>query len=629
MRLFRVRNTAKPPRSTRLCGRTKAQVLCRTPHGVARRTHFGITSRTLRSRRRRQQQAVHLTTSFSYNRLDNPIPSPTSSFLEKLPFISTFNPFATSGRSRIRKAILRSGPAYEHPQSQTTADQAEPGQKTRGWRLGTLVSCYAVAVCLLLELGLLTYALLLNRPRDGLGILYEGRCEKVKRLSILLLLPLNIIGTVLISTSNYVMQAVSAPTREEVDQSHAKGGFRNIGMPTSYDMVFARPYKSTLWWILALTTVPIHLFLNSSIFSTLQTNNYGIMVVSSDFEQDETWKLCNTTTFENRTSTFVCGMYQQLTDRHLPTSNITSLSPQECISRYGNDLQSVASNVVLVTKNSSNSYSILEDMPSQDIILQHNPKGFGVERSYDPTTGDLELTFYGYNVNPTWSSTSGLFTLPDDPIWKIASLRSVFNAFDYRMCSLAPETYYNWNSSEMRRAEQWNPSTWICPTKDVLNGDDCNAGAIIGNLSDWKVTPKEIPIDSCYSVAAAEHCTLQYSLTILIIIISCDSLKLLAMFLVLKMPGNPLTTLGDAIASFMENPDPATAGRCLMNDEDMRRKSRVFGLAAARPLENQVLPKLGMTWSEVVAARPVVWRSRNRRWYSVPSAKRWGVLCSM
>jgi len=167
------------------------------------------------------------------------------------------------------------------------------------------------------------------------------------------------------------------------------------------------------------------------------------------------------------------------------------------------------------------------------------------------------------------------------------------------------------------------------PTKDMLNGDDCNARAIIGNLSDWKVTPKEIPIDSCYSVAAAEHCTLQYSLTILIIIISCDSLKLLAMFLVLKMPGNPLTTLGDAIASFMENPDPTTAGRCLMNNADMQRKSRVFGLVAAQPFENQTLPKLGMTWSEVVAPRPVVWRSRNRRWYSVPSAKRWVALYSM
>jgi hypothetical protein len=76
-------------------------------------------------------------------------------------------------------------------------------------------------------------------------MLYEGHCEKVKRLSILLLLPLNIIGTILISTSNYVMQAVSAPTRQEVDRSHAGGGFRNIGMPTSYDMLFSQPYNGS------------------------------------------------------------------------------------------------------------------------------------------------------------------------------------------------------------------------------------------------------------------------------------------------------------------------------------------------------------------------------------------------
>jgi hypothetical protein len=100
-------------------------------------------------------------------------------------------------------------------------------------------------------------------------MLYEGNCDKVKKLSILLLLPMNIIGTVLISTSNYVMQSVSAPTRQEVNRSHVGGGFRNIGMPTSYDMLVGRPYKSILWWILALTTAPIHLFLNSSIFQHL------------------------------------------------------------------------------------------------------------------------------------------------------------------------------------------------------------------------------------------------------------------------------------------------------------------------------------------------------------------------
>jgi hypothetical protein len=567
--------------------------------------------------------------SSSYDELDNPVPVATPSSFGLLSRIAACNPFAAPGRAHIRKAILGSGPSYQRPHPETRADLTKSGKRIQGWRFGTLMSCCAVATCLVLELALLIYSVRVNQPRRGLGMLYEGNCDKVKKLSILLLLPMNIIGTVLISTSNYVMQSVSAPTRQEVNRSHVGGGFRNIGMPTSYDMLLGRPYKSILWWILALTTVPIHLFLNSSVFSTLQTNNYGVMIVSSDFEQDETWKLCNTTKVGNYTSSFVCEMHQQLADRHSPTSNITSLSPQECISRYGNDLQSSASSVVLVTQDSSINYSILQDMPDQDIILQHNPGGFGVERLYDPTTGDLELTFAGYIVNYTWSATSGLFTLPDDPLWNIASLRSVFNAFDYRMCSLAPETYYNWNSSGMRRAQQWNPSTWLCPTQDELNGEDCNAGTIIANSSHWRVTPKQIPIDSCYSIPAVERCTMQYSLTILIIVISCDALKLFAMLLVLKMPGNPLITLGDAIASFMKNSDPTTVGRCLMSDADMRRKSRLFGLVALPRFKDQLIPKLGMTWSEVVAPRPVMWRSRKRRWYSVPSAKRWLTLCSM
>ena len=299
--------------------------------------------------------------SSSHEELDNFAPVGATSSFGVLSRISAFDPFATHGRAHSRKPILGSQASYHRPQPEAGAELNVRVKRMQGWRLGTLVSCFAVATCLVLELALLIYSIRTNRPRGGLGMLYDGSCAKVKKLSILVLLPLNIIGTVLISTSNYVMQAVAAPTRLEVNQSHVRGGFRNIGMPTSYDMVNGRPYKSTLWWILALTTMPIHLFLNSSVFSTLQTNNYGVMIVSSDFEQDETWKLCNTTKVGNYTSSFVCEMRQLLAERHSAASNITSLSSRDCISRYGNDLQSSASSVALLT-DSSIDYSILEDM---------------------------------------------------------------------------------------------------------------------------------------------------------------------------------------------------------------------------------------------------------------------------
>jgi hypothetical protein len=68
------------------------------------------------------------------------------------------------------------------------------------------MSIIAVGVCLIVELIMLVCAMTLGKPRgvqNGIGVLFQGKCSKVQRLSTLLAIPLNIIGTILIATSNY------------------------------------------------------------------------------------------------------------------------------------------------------------------------------------------------------------------------------------------------------------------------------------------------------------------------------------------------------------------------------------------------------------------------------------------
>jgi hypothetical protein len=87
-------------------------------------------------------------------------------------------------------------------------------------------------------------------------------------------------------------------------------------------------------------------------------------------------------------------------------------------------------------------------------------------------------------------------------------------------------------------------------------------GIALRNASNWEVTPMNFPIDHCISSTTEESCTLQYSLHILIIILICEVFKLAAILSTLHLaltklqPGyEPLTTIGDAAASFLTAPE--------------------------------------------------------------------------
>jgi hypothetical protein len=56
---------------------------------------------------------------------------------------------------------------------------------------------------------------------------------------------------------------------------------------------------------------------------------------------------------------------------------------------------------------------------------------------------------------------------------------------------------------------------------------------------------------------------LSYGLTIPIVVIVCDIVQISLMVFALYIPGVPLATIGDAIASFLTKPDSVTVGSVL------------------------------------------------------------------
>lgn len=165
----------------------------------------------------------------------------------------------------------------------------------------------------------------------------------------------------------------------------------------------------------------------------------------------------------------------------------------------------------------------------------------------------------------------------------------------------------NWNQDLFSDGGvHWNPSAWMCSTVNdsaaiiinegemlsqstsstrkifKANGDldlTCDVQKVLDNASkynNWTVASQTqdhtYVVDHCLSQIVEEVCEVQFALSLMIIVIVCNAVKLISMVLAIRsFPKPPLVVLGDAIASFLDRPDPATAGICLTIGENAER----------------------------------------------------------
>lgn len=107
---------------------------------------------------------------------------------------------------------------------------------------------------------------------------------------------------------------------------------------------------------------------------------------------------------------------------------------------------------------------------------------------------------------------------------------------------------------------------WICDQRKASGNDSClyEIDNIRGNTKNWTVSAGNRTIDHCLVQETNEHCKLQVSLTMSIICIATITFKVLVMFAVAIMVNEtPIMTTGDAIETFMKDPDPYTQGMCM------------------------------------------------------------------
>lgn len=155
-------------------------------------------------------------------------------------------------------------------------------QKLQGWRVSILLCTLTAFFTFLVNLAL-TIRASSKGLEGGIATIQSGDCNTIKRLDLWLHLGINLLSTMLLGASNYTMQCLSSPTRDEIDKAHRQRIIVDIGIPSIRNLKRVSWKKIVLWWLIALSSIPLHLLYNSAVFSSVSIPSYMVAVVSPEF----------------------------------------------------------------------------------------------------------------------------------------------------------------------------------------------------------------------------------------------------------------------------------------------------------------------------------------------------------
>ncbi|KAI4941554.1 hypothetical protein J4E91_010730 [Alternaria rosae] len=245
--------------------------------------------------------------------------------------------------------------------SQEEVDTAKTREERQKWRTSLYMFMGLACAVFIFNASFLAWIVRTGGTNNGLGIIYEASCDMTKKVDIGIHLLVNILSSALLSASNYCMQCLSAPTRPELDEAHGKGHWLDIGIPSLHNVVsssFAKQ-KKVCWWILALSSFPLHLCYNSVVFMSRSAQTYSVIqfgpeakaaMENGSFNGSQTATATNNNLIHEAYNSYLNGKLYADAFKEGRLDEMTSL---ECINAYSTTFQSTNGNVYLVVDEGS------------------------------------------------------------------------------------------------------------------------------------------------------------------------------------------------------------------------------------------------------------------------------------
>ncbi|KAI2467389.1 hypothetical protein F4781DRAFT_423354 [Annulohypoxylon bovei var. microspora] len=408
-----------------------------------------------------------------------------------------------------------------------------------GWRQAAKVNSIVLAAMSVTLLGFLIAV----TSKVGLYkalFFYDGDCDggNVSKLNMVLHLLINVVSTLVVTSSNFFMQVLNSPSREEVNAAHFQGSWMGIGVPSVRNAFKVSRFKTWCWICLLLSSIPIHLLFNSAVFQTdRRDSDYHLTIATEEFING--------------------GAY------YAPGAGLVQAGFQFWFSTTG-----------LLTES----------------------KDFG------GMLADARSSFYGAPVNLTDYSNKSSDVMKNISStalaasnWEKLDIGQCKQEYincgglkNHRNVVLIADNPDGWKRNDMwhlmdNQTEMWNryvpadqPNHLFYDTQCMID-NEWSEQLIYGSTLTSGLQPGtfDLSIKYCLAQPLERVCHIGLSPTLLLAVTICVIFKTCTVAIVTIVLSRrnqpPLVTLGDAIESFLERPDLVTTGMSTIGQNEIRR----------------------------------------------------------
>ncbi|KAK8038556.1 hypothetical protein PG993_006967 [Apiospora rasikravindrae] len=464
-------------------------------------------------------------------------------------------------------------------------------RRTGAWNVLAASTAGIVILCSLL--------VSVSQPDSSLRndtVLFHGSCDYSRNLNIGLHLLINLVSSAVLASSNYFMQILNAPSRHEVNQAHRVLSSLDIGIPSVKNLIFVSGRKRWFWMLILITSWPIHLFFNSSIYETkVAGSTWQLTIAAESF-------LHGSPFFPPGASLAAAGSPSPIdynSTANIPETGLgsywrTSYGDSTNLSEYWDDssptrrkLSQISRDVKkgeqdglwkrLESKDCRQEYCFLKPREKYgDVVV--------VVKAGANTTGWTRTEVYAdphnrlpewsnrlppHDVNSLWYSTqcSHQRSLPDN-------LNEGYhtNLTNESPCTGALGSYwdaYYWiDYSEYKLKELENQEEW-----SILFKNWTGPAKALEEFVGYNSSFNGLEVEYCLAdIAPSRGCKVIMANNLLLVTIICVCLKVIICTTVVgKLPDESLVTPGDVLDSFLSDPDSTTLGLGTYDIHDVYR----------------------------------------------------------
>lgn len=167
---------------------------------------------------------------------------------------------ATMQKSNYKILMARS------PSSDDLAESPPPvsrwtrlNSKVSSWEFAVIACSVSALTAFLMNASIMFWLLSFPENHAGRRTIFEGNCDKAKTLNTSLHIAISALSTILLGSSSYCMQVLSAPTRAKVDKAHAEQSWLDVGIMSFRNLRQCSWKRKSLWVLLGLSSLPLHL----------------------------------------------------------------------------------------------------------------------------------------------------------------------------------------------------------------------------------------------------------------------------------------------------------------------------------------------------------------------------------